>query len=421
MKITLRGGRVIDPAAGRDEVTDVFIAAGKIAAIGSAPSDWHANKEINAAGCVVAPGLVDLAVHVKRGTLATELAAAAAGGVTSMVCLPDTDPVLDEPGLVDMLRFRAQSFHSTHVYPLGALTKALAGSQLSELSKLAEAGCVGFGQAETPILDTQVLLRAMQYAATYDYAVWLRPQDPHLSREGTAHDGEVASRLGLVGIPVAAETIALTTHIELARATGVRLHVCRVSCAQSVELIRRAKSEGLRITADVSINHVHLIDLDVGFFDSNFHLTPPLRSSRDRDALIAGLIDGTLDAIVSDHTPRPSSAKQVPFSESAPGASGLELLLSLSLRLAESADIDLSKMLNMLTARPAKAAALSAAGSLAIGASADLCVFDPGAYRLISAASMRSAGKNTPFLGYELPGVVRATVAAGYIAYESVA
>jgi dihydroorotase len=420
MKIAIRGGRVIDPASGTDAVADVFIAAGKIAAIGAAPADWHANKEIKAASYVVAPGLVDLATHVKRGTLATELSAAAAGGVTSMVCLPDTEPVLDEPGLVDMLRLRAQSFHSAHLYPLGALTKELAGKQLAELSKLADAGCVGFAQAETPILDTQVLLRAMQYAATYDYSVWLRPQDPHLSKDGTAHDGEVASRLGLIGIPAASEAIALATHIELARATGARLHVCRISCAQSVDTIRRAKAEGLRITADVSINHLHLIDLDIGYFDSNFHLTPPLRSARDRDALIAGVIDGTIDAVVSDHTPRPIDAKQVPFSESAPGASGLELLLSLTLRLAESSKLDLTSAINMLTARPAKAAALNA-GTLAVGASADLCIFDPGAYRLISAATMKSAGKNTPFLGYELPGVVRATIAAGHVAYEQAA
>jgi dihydroorotase len=420
MKIAIRNGRVIDPASGFDAIADVFVAAGKIAAVGNAPSDWHSNREINAKDCVVSPGLVDLATHVKRGTLATELAAAAAGGVTSMVCSPDTDPVLDEPGLVDMLRLRAQSFHSAHVYPLGALTKNLAGKQLSELSKLSQAGCVGFSQADAAIVDTQVLFRAMQYAATYDYSVWLRPEDPHLAKDGTAHDGEVASRLGLVGIPAAAEAIALATHIELSRATGARLHVCRVSCAQSVDAIRRAKAEGLRITADVAINHLHLIDLDIGYFDPNFHLTPPLRSGRDRDALIAGVIDGTIDAVVSDHTPRPIDAKQVPFSEAAPGASGLELLLSLMLRLADSAKMDLPSALEMLTVRPSKAAGLHA-GTLAVGASADVCVFDPGAYRLINTATMKSAGKNSPFIGYELPGVVRATIAAGHVAYEHVA
>ena len=417
MKITIRNGRVIDPASKFDAIADVYIAAGKIAAIGTAPADWHSNKDIDAKGCIVAPGLVDLATHVKRGTLATELAAAAAGGVTTMVCSPDTDPVLDEPGLVDMLRLRAQAQHSAHLHPLGALTKALAGKQLSELSKLAQAGCIGFSQADSAIIDTQVLLRAMQYAATFDYAVWLRPEDPHLAKDGTAHDGEVASRLGLEGIPSAAETIALATHIELSRATGARLHVCRVSCAQSVELIRQAKRAGVKLTADVAVNHLHLIDLDIGHFDSNYHLKPPLRSSRDRDALIAGVIDGTIDAVVSDHTPRPIDAKQVPFAEAAHGATGLELLLSLMLRLSESAKISLPDMLAMLTTRAAKAAQLHA-GTLAVGATADVCIFDPGAYRLMTAAMLKSAGKNTPFLGYELPGVVRATIAAGHVAYE---
>jgi len=418
MKIAIRNGRVIDPATGRDEAADVFIAAGRIVAVGKAPADWHGNRDINAEGCVVAPGLVDLAVHVKRGTLTTELAAAAAGGVTSMVCSPDTDPVLDEPGLVDMLRLRAQSFHSSHLYPLGALTKALAGVQLAELSKLAQAGCVGFSQADRPVADTQVLLRAMQYAATFGFAVWLQPEDPHLSRNGIAHEGEVASRLGLGGIPSSAEIVALATHIELARVTGARLHVCRVSTAESVAMIRAARSAGVRISADVSINHLHLIDLDIGYFDPNYRLSPPLRTSRDRDALRAGVIDGTIDAIVSDHTPRPDDAKQLPFGEAAPGATGLETLLSLTLRFAESTKWPMAEALARISCRAADAAALNA-GRIAVDAVADLCVFDPGAYRLLTKASLRSAGKNSPFIGYELPGVVRATIAAGHIAYEA--
>ncbi len=420
MKIAIRKGRVIDAASNFDAQVDVFIAASKIVAIGEQPDDWHSNRDINADGCIVAPGLVDLAVHVKRGTLATELAAAAAGGVTSMVCSPDTDPVLDEPGLVDMLRLRAQSFHGTHLYPLGALTKSLAGVQLAEISKLAQAGCVGFSQADRAVLDTQVLLRAMQYAATFDYSVWLQPEDLHLAKNGVAHEGEVASRLGLEGIPSSAEIIALATHIELARVTGVHLHICRLSTAEGVALVRAAKSSGLKITADVAINHLHLIDLDIGNFDSNFRLSPPLRSSRDRDALRAGVIDGTIDAIVSDHTPRQDDAKQVPFGEAAPGATGLETLLSLTLRFAESARLPLNDALGRITYHAAQAAGLHA-GRLAVDAVADICVFDPGAYRLINKAGFRSAGKNSPFLGYELPGVVRATVTAGHVAYEAAA
>ncbi len=420
MKIAIRKGRVIDPASKFDVVSDVFIAAGKIVSIGEPPADWRSARDINADGCIVAPGLVDLAVHVKRGTLTTEIAAAAAGGVTSMVCSPDTDPVLDEPGLVDMLRLRAQSFHSTHLYPLGALTKDLAGVQLAELSKLAQAGCIGFSQADRAVADTLVLLRAMQYAATFDFSVWLQPEDVHLANNGAAHEGEVASRLGLAGIPSSAEIVALATHLELARVTGVRLHVCRVSTAEGVALIRAAKLSGIKVTADVAINHLHLIDLDIGHFDSNYRLSPPLRTSRDRDALRAGVIDGTIDAIVSDHTPRPEDTKQLPFGEAAPGATGLETLLSLTLRFAESARLAIPDVLGRITHLAANAAGLNA-GSVAVDAVADLCVFDPGAYRLITKASLKSAGKNSPFLGYELPGVVRATVTAGHIAYEAAA
>ena len=420
MKIAIRRGRVVDPASAFDQVTDLFIAAGKIVSVGAAPADWHSNREINAEGFVVAPGFVDLAVHVKRGTLASEIAAAAAGGVTSMVCSPDTDPVLDEPGLVDMLRLRAQSFHGTHLYPLGALTRALAGGQLAELSKLAQAGCIAFSQADRAVTDTQVLMRAMQYAATFGYAVWLQPEDIHLARNGVAHEGEVASRLGLAGIPSAAEVVALATHIELARVTGARLHVCRVSAAESVAMIRDAKARGIAVTADVSINHLHLIDIDIGHYDSNFRLSPPLRTARDRDALRAGVIDGTIDAVVSDHTPRPDDAKQLPFGEAAPGATGLEMLLSLVLRFAETAGVPLLEALGWITHRAAEAAKLSA-GRIAVDHVADLCVFDPGAYRLITRAGLRSAGKNSPFIGYELPGVVRATVAGGHIGYEATA
>lgn len=420
MKIAIRKGRVVDPATAFDGQADIFIAAGKIVGIGAAPADWHSNREIDAEGCVVAPGLVDLAVHVKRGTLATEIAAASAGGITSMVCSPDTDPVLDEPGLVDMLRLRAQSFHATHLYPLGALTRALAGAQLAELSKLAQAGCIAFSQADCAIADTQVLMRAMQYAATFGYAVWLQPEDIHLAKKGVAHDGEVASRLGLAGIPSSAEIVALATHLELARATGAHLHVCRVSTAVSVAMLRDAKARGIAVTADVSINHLHLTDIDIGHFDSNFRLSPPLRTVRDRDALREGVIDGTIDAVVSDHTPRPDDAKQLPFAEAAPGASGLEVLLSLVLRFAESGHRPLLEALGWITCRPASVARLPA-GSIAVDRPADICVFDPGAYRLVTRAGLRSAGKNSPFVGYELPGVVRATVAGGHIAYEAAA
>jgi dihydroorotase len=417
MKIAIRNGRVIDPANQIDRVADVFIAAGKIVGFGATPADWHGNKEVDAKGLIVAPGLVDLSVHVKRGTLVSELAAAAAGGVTSIVCPPDTDPVLDEPGLVDMLRMRADAQRGTHVYPLGALTKGLAGEQLAELSKLAQAGCIAFSQADHAIVDTQVLWRAMQYAATFGFSVWLRPEDSFLAKDGSAHDGEVASRLGLGGIPSSAETVAISRITELSLGINVHCHFSRISTARGVDMIRAAKAQGARITADVSIHHLHLTDIDIGHFDSNYRLSPPLRSVRDRDALVAGIRDGTIDAIVSDHTPRQAGTKQVPFAEAAPGATAVELLLSLTLRLAESAKIPLVDALAMIGTRAAKVAKLPA-GSLSIGAVADVCIFDAGAYRHITEASLKSAGKNTPFMGYELPGVVRATIAAGHVSYE---
>jgi dihydroorotase len=319
--------------------------------------------------------------------------------------------------LVDMLRMRANAQHGAHLYPLGALTKDLAGTQLAELSKLAAAGCIGFSHADSPIVDTQVLLRSMQYATTFGYTTWLRPEDPFLAKDGAAHDGEVSSRLGLNGIPYFSETIEIARIAHLTRALNARVHLSKISSAQSVEMIRNAKAQGLKITADVSIHHLHLTDIDIGHFNPNYRLTPPLRTVRDRDALIAGLKDGTLDCIVSDHTPRPAEAKQLPFGEAAPGASAIELLLSLTLRLAESTKLALPDALAMITARAAKTANL-AAGTLSVGAMADVCVFDPGAYRHITEASLKSAGKNTPFMGYELPGVVRATIAGGHLTYE---
>ena len=336
MKILIENGRVIDPASGRDERADVTIAAGRILGIGRASPDFAPSRRIDASGCIVAPGLVDLAARLGEPgqeharLLESELAAAVAGGVTSLVCPPDTDPVLDESGLVDMLKTRAEKMHQARVFPLGALTRGLAGEVLTEMGLLTDAGCVAFSQAERAIVNTQVLQRALQYASTFGYAVWLRPQDPWLGG-GVAASGPLAMRMGLAGVPVAAETVALHTLFELLRAMqspggGPRVHLCRLSSAAGVALVREAKAQGLNITADVSINSLHLTDHDIGYYDSRTRLTPPLRQQRDRDALAAGLADGTLDALVSDHTPVEEDAKVKPFAEAEPGASAVELL-----------------------------------------------------------------------------------------------
>jgi dihydroorotase len=423
MKIEIAHGRIVDPRNGVDRVASLYVAAGRVAAVGAAPDGWHANRVIDARGLVVAPGLVDVSARLRepgleyRATLESEMDAACAGGVTSLACPPDTDPPLDEPGLVEMLKHRARSLNQAHVHPVGALTVQLQGATLTEMGELTEAGCVAFSHADVPLVDTELLRRAMQYASTFGYPLWLRPVDPHIGRLGVAHDGEVATRLGLAGIPAAAETIALATILALVRDTGVRVHLCRLSCAESVAMVRAAKREGLPVTCDVAVHHLHLCDVDIGWFDSDAHLVPPLRSTRDRAALRAGVADGTIDVVCSDHAPVDEDAKQVPFAEAEPGATGLELLLPLTLKWAQEDGVALPAALARITSEPAKLIG-SGAGDLAVGRAADVCVFDPQAYWKVERASLRSQGKNTPFLGLEVPGKVRYTLVAGQFVHE---
>ena len=435
MKLHIKNGHLIDPANGVDGLHDLFIADGTVLAVGQAPSGFVADSTIDAAGLVVAPGLVDLSARLRepgyeyKATLESELQAAMQGGVTRLVCPPDTDPVLDEPGLVEMLTHRARKRNQAHVHPLGALTVGLKGKALTEMAELTEAGCIGFAQAEEPVEDTTVLLRAMQYANTFGYTVWLRPQDAHIGRGGIAHSGPLASRLGLAGVPVMSETIALHTIFELMRSSGARVHLCRISSAAGLELIRAAKLEGLPVSCDVGAHHVHLTDADIGFFDPNARLTPPLRSQRDRDAIRRGLFDGTVDAMCSDHTPVDDDEKLLPFGEASPGATGLELLLSLALKWADdyaagqaAGPVDgtmrpIARALAKVTADAARVAGVPG-GNLAPGSVADVCLFDPAARWTVTGAALASQGKHTPFLGYELSGVVRATIVAGHVAYQ---
>jgi dihydroorotase len=434
IRALIRQGRVVDPASGRDETADIALAEGRIVALGRVPEGFVPERVIDAAGCIVAPGLVDLAArlrepgHEHEGLLESELQAAAAGGVTSLVCPPDTDPALDEPGLVEMLKFRARRLSRCRLFPLGALTRGLAGEALTEMSELTQAGCVGFSQAEVGVADTQVLLRALQYAATFGYTVWLRPQDRWLGK-GVAASGPVATRLGLAGVPVAAETVALHTIFELVRVTGARVHLCRLSSAAGVALVRAAKAEGLPVTADVSINSLHLIDADIGYFNPAMRLTPPLRQARDREALSAALADGTLDALVSDHMPVGRDEKMLPFAEAVPGATGLELLLGLALKWGESSGVGLARALAVVTCEPVRVlgpaigSLADSAGRLVEGGVADLCVFDPQASWAVAPEALRSQGKHTPFAfehgGTHLGARVRATVVAGTVAWEA--
>jgi dihydroorotase len=369
MRIEIRNGRLIDPKHGVDRTTSVYVAAGKVAAIGEAPSGWNPNRTIDATGLVVAPGLIDLSARLRepgfeyKATLESEMAAAVAGGVTSLACPPDTDPPLDEPGLVEMLKHRARLLNQAHLYPLGALTVGLQGTTLTEMGELAEAGCVAFSHADHPLVDTQLLLRAMQYAATFGHAVWLRPEEPHLARGGVAHEGEVATRLGLPAIPAIAETIALSTIFALARETRVRLHLCRLSTAEGVAMVAAAKDEGLPVTCDVDVHHLHLCDVDIGWFDSAAHLRPPLR------------------------------------------------------KWAAEQRIGLPAALARITSQPAGVLGVEA-GTLQIGAPADLCIFDPAQAWRVTPQALRSQGRNTPFAGYEVVGKVKCTLVGGQIVYE---
>jgi dihydroorotase len=424
MNIEIRNGRIVDPANGIDRPGTLYSADGKVAALDRAPANWKSDRTLDAAGLVVAPGLVDLAARLRepglehKATLESEMQAAIAGGITSLACPPDTDPPLDEPGLVEMLKHRARMLNQAHVYPIGALTQRLAGVELTEMGELAEAGCVAFSQADEPLADTQVLLRAMQYAQTFGHRVWLRPQDGYLARGGVAHEGEVATRLGLAAIPTVAETIALSTIFALVRVTGVHVHLCRLSSAEGVAMVRAAKAEGLAVTADVGIHHLHLCDIDIGWFDSQANLMPPLRSTRDRDALRAAVADGTIDAICSDHAPVDDDAKQLPFAEAEPGATGVELLLPLTLQWAAEAGIPLSTALERVTHVPARILGVQA-GTLGVGSPADICVFDPQDAWTVKRASLLSQGKNTPFVGLELVGRTRWTLVGGNVVHGS--
>jgi dihydroorotase len=418
MRIQIKNGRIVDPASGRDSVGDLFIADGKIAGEGKA------DRVIDARGMVVAPGFIDISARLRepgfeyKATLESEMNAAVAGGVTSIACPPDTDPVLDEPGLVDMLRRRAKAQTRARVYPIGALTVKLEGERLTEMAELAEAGCVAFSQANAPLVDTQVLWRALQYAATFGFPVWLRAEEAALAKGGVSHDGEVATRLGLPGIPSFAETIAVNTMLELVRATGARVHFCRLSTAGAVDLLRAAKREGLPVTCDVGVHHLHLCDRDLGYFDPNCRLEPPLRSQRDRDALSRGLEEGAIDCVCSDHTPVDDDGKHLPFAEAEPGATGLELLLPLTLKWGEARKLPLAKTLARITSDAARILGV-AQGRLAPGAPADIAIFDPAATMRVVPENLKSQGKNTPFLGYELAGRVRYTIVAGGIVHEA--
>ncbi len=422
-KILIRGGRVIDPVNEVDTVQDIYIAEGKICALGQPPDGFTPERVIAAQGQIVCPGLVDLRVHCRepglehKATIASETRAAAGAGITTLCCTPDTDPVVDSPAVASLIRRRAERAGSARLVPLGALTRALAGRQLSEMSALKAAGCAGVSNADQPVENHLILRRALEYAATFDLTVFIRPQDPALVNQGCAHEGAVSTRLGLPGIPAAAETVAVAAQLALIEEIGVRAHFNLLSTARAAQMIARARHDGLPVSADVSAHHLHLTENDVLDFDSQCHVMPPLRSQRDRDGLRHWLSQGAIAAICSDHQPHEAEAKLAPFSLTAAGMSALETLLPLSLKLVDEGVLGLNDAIARLTCGPAEILGLPA-GTLKPGCRADICIFQADCYWILDEDSLQSRGHNTPFLGWEMKGRVTHTLLAGRIVYE---
>ncbi len=420
--IHIRGGHLVDPANGIDAPTDLYIADQRIAAIGTAPDGFNADITVDASGLHVIPGLVDLCARLRdpgqehKATIDSECHAAAAGGITTLCCPPDTTPVIDTPAVVELIRHRASQAGGARVVTLGALTRALDGEHLSEMAALKQAGCVGVANALKPLASTQIGRRAFEYAATFDLTVFLHADDPALSVDGCLHEGHTSTRLGLRGIPEAAETVAVARDLALIQQTGVRAHFCRLTTERAVRMVARAQFDGLPVTADVAIPYLYLTDLDASEFNPDFHFIPPLRTQNDRAGLINGLRDETLSTLCSDHQPHEADAKLAPFPATEPGASGIDTLLPLTLKLVQEQHLTLSDAIARVTSGPAAVLNLPC-GELSVGRVADICIFDANAHWQVNSGSLLSQGKNTPFTGWEMPGQVRYTLRDGHIIF----
>ncbi|MEX0730456.1 MAG: dihydroorotase [Aquisalimonadaceae bacterium] len=423
-RLRIHGGRIIDPGDGVDTIADLYIADGHIAAIGKPPTGFSADQEIDASGLVVCPGLVDLAAHLRepgqeyKASIASEVRAAAAGGITALCASPDTIPVTDTTAVVELVTRRARQARLSRIMPLGALTLGLEGQQISEMAALREAGCVAVSDGGRPVVNTLVLRRALDYAATQDLLVMLTPADPYLSDGFWMHEGWVSTRLGIAGIPVAAETAGLARCLALVEETGARVHFGRLSSAQGAAMVARARAEGLPVSADVAMHQLFLSEMDVSGFNSLCHVRPPLRAHADREALRAGLTNGAIQAICSDHQPHEPDAKAVTFVASEPGISGLDTLLPLTLRLVDEGLLTLHQALGLVTAGPAAVLGQSS-GRIAADMPADLCLFDPEHPWQLNDDTQHSRGRNSPFIGWEFTGQVRMTLLGGRVIYAA--
>ena len=421
---TIKNGRLFDPANQLDTIADIHINHGRIIAIGAAPTDFAATKTIDAAGLLVIPGLIDLSTRLGEPglehftTIAREGRAAAAGGITSLCVMPDTDPVNDSFAVTELIQRRARQAGTAFVLPVGALTKSLKGEALSEMVAMHREGCIAFSQVNKPVTNTQTLFNAFDYAATHNLLVMMRPIDPYLGKDGVAHRGAISSALGLPDIPAATETLAVSRLLLLAEETGVRLHLSQLSTARAVDMLADAQARGLPVTADVAIHNLHLTEFDTADFASFMHVQPPLRSQRDRDALRAGVKAGIINAVCSDHTPLMHDDKLLPFPESVAGISGLESLLPLLLALVREHVLTLEQAITAVTHNPAKLLGINR-GSLTVGAPADIALVDLNEDWLFNRHQLLSAGDNTPFHKWPFTGRVKTTLFQGQVTFQS--
>jgi dihydroorotase len=417
--------RLIDPETGLDQTGGLLIRDGRIADLGPhvAAASVGDAEIVDCAGRLLAPGLIDMMVftgepgHEHRETLATASRAAAAGGVTTIVCMPNTEPVIDDVALVDFILRRARDTALVHVHPMAAMTKGLRGEEMSEIGLLRGAGAVAFANGKTSLANSKVMRNVLAYAQDFGALIVHHLEDPNLAKDGVMNEGEVATRLGLRGVPAAAETIMLERDIRLVELTGGRYHAGQISCRASLDVIRTAKLMGLPVTCGVSVNHLTLNENDIGSYRTFFKMKPPLRSEDDRQAMVEGVASGDIDVIVSAHDPRGAEGKRRPFAEAADGAVGLETLLGAVLRLHHNREIELGRLLHALTATPARLLGLEG-GRLQKGAPADLVLIDLDTPWIVEPERLRSKSKNTPFDGAKLQGRALLTVVAGRPVYN---
>ncbi len=428
MNISIVNGHVVDPANGVDAVTSLFISEDRIVHVGAtAPDGFVADQQLDAAGKLVIPGLIDLSARLGepgfeyKADIDSESLAAVSAGITTLCCPPDTSPVIDAPAEIEFIEQRQEEVGLARIKVIAALTQGLKGSQLTEMAALKDAGCIGVSNVFAAFANGNVIRSALAYAASHDLTIFIHPEDLDLANGGCVHEGAVATRLGLPPMPEAAETAAIGYILPILKLTGARAHFCRLSTGEGMNMIRRARIDGLKVSADVCAHQLFLTEMDAADFNPLCHTRPPLRTQRDKEALRKGLTSNGIDAICSDHQPHELDAKLAPFAVTEPGISALETLLPLTLRLVEEGVLSRPQAVAQVTCNPARILGLDDLGHLGAGATADLCIIDPDTEWECQPATFHSRGKNSPFAGWPFRGTVTHTFVGGELVYEAIA